>query len=218
MKYSITQLSNISGINKITLRSWEERHDFLVAERTDTNIRKYTTEQLLCAINTSVLISEGLKISVISRKSADQISSLIDSKFHSKDKASREIFVARIIRAAVLKKRDIFDTTIYKGFTEFGLVDFYANIMFVSLHKIGLIWKVNSNESTHEDFVFGLLQEKINDITDEITKNKFSKDIWLLFVMAPYIFLNRDQGHFVSLDNTIKMVSEATNNVQANWS
>ena len=90
--------------------------------------------------------------------------------------------------------------------------------MFVSLHKIGLIWKVNSNEATHEDFVFGLLQEKINDITDEITKNKFSKYIWLLFVMAPYIFLNRDQGHFVSLDNTIKMVSEATNNVQSNWS
>ena len=36
--------------------------------------------------------------------------------------------------------------------------------------------------------------------------------------MAPYIFLNRDQGHFVSLDNTIKMVSEATNNIQSNWS
>ena len=121
-----------------------------------------------------------MKISVISKKSADQISSLIDSKFHSKDKVSREVLLLELLGAAVLKKRDIFDTTIYKGFTEFGLVDFYANIMFVFLHKIGLIWKVNSNESTHEDFVFGLLQEKINDITDEITKNKFSKDIWLL--------------------------------------
>ena len=80
---------------------------FLVAERTDTNIRKYTTEQLLCAINTSVLISEGLKISVISKKSADQISSLIDSKFHSKDKVSREVLLLELLGQLFLK-REIF--------------------------------------------------------------------------------------------------------------
>ena len=28
--------------------------------------------------------------------------------------------------------------------------------------------------------------------------------------MAPYIFLDRDDGHFVSLNNTIKMVTQAT--------
>ena len=57
MNYSIKELSNISGINKITLRSWEDRYGFLVAKRTKTNIRQYTTEQLLCAINTSALLS-----------------------------------------------------------------------------------------------------------------------------------------------------------------
>ena len=49
MIYSIKQLSEISGINKITLRSWEDRYGFLVADRSDTNIRRYSTEQLLCA-------------------------------------------------------------------------------------------------------------------------------------------------------------------------
>ena len=68
MIYSIKQLSEISGINKITLRSWEERYGFLVAQRSDTNIRKYSTEQLLCAINTSALLKEGLKISKIAKK------------------------------------------------------------------------------------------------------------------------------------------------------
>ena len=55
-----------------------------------------------------------------------------------------------------------------------------------------------------------LSEEKINDITTEIVEKKFSKDIWLLFIMSPYIFLDRDDGHFVSLNNTIKMVAEAT--------
>ena len=70
----------------------------------------------------------------------------------------------------------------------------------------------------HERFVSGLLQEKINDITNEIITKKFSKDIWLLFVMAPYIFLDRDDGHFVSLNNTVGMVSEASVDHQTKWS
>ena len=209
MNYSIKELSNISGINKITLRSWEDRYGFLVAKRTATNIRQYSTDQLLCAINTSALISSGLKISLISQKTFSEISALVDSKFHTKD-VNNNIYIARILTSAVLNNRDIFDATIYKGFVELGLINFYSDIMFVALQKIGLIWTVNSNEPNHESFVFGLLQEKINDITEEIIENKFSKDIWLLFIMAPYIFLDRDNGHFVSLNNTVKMVAEAT--------
>ena len=209
MNYSIKELSNISGINKITLRSWEDRYGFLVAKRTATNIRQYNTEQLLCAINTSALISSGFKISLIAQKTSSEISALVDSKFHSKE-INNNIYLARILTSGVLNNRDIFDATIYKGFVELGLIDFYRDIMFVALQKIGLIWVVNSNEKNHEAFVFGLLQEKINDITSEIIENKFSKDIWLLFIMAPYIFLDRDDGHFVSLNNTVKMVMEAT--------
>lgn len=209
MNYSIKELSDISGINKITLRSWEDRYGFLIAKRTVTNIRQYSTDQLLCAINTSALISSGLKISLIAKKTPNEISALVDSKFHAKD-IIPSIYISRILTSAVLNNRDIFDATIYKGFVEMGLVDFYSDIMYVSLQKIGMIWTVNSNESNHESFVFSLLQEKINDITGEILEKKFSKDIWLLFIMAPYIFLDRDNGHFVSLNNTVKMVTEAT--------
>ncbi len=218
MIYSIKQLSEISGINKITLRSWEERYGFLVAQRSDTNIRKYSTEQLICAINTSALLKEGLKISTIAKKSPAQINTLIESKFQSSDSCNEEIYISRIIQSAVLHKRDIFDTTIYKGFQHLGLVEFYSTVMFVSLQKIGLIWSVNSKVVDHERFVFGLLQDKINDITNEIITKKFSKDIWLLFVMAPYIFLDRDEGHFVSLNNTVGMVTEASVDHEKNWS
>ncbi len=209
MFYNIRELSNISGINKITLRSWEDRYGFLIAKRTATNIRQYSTEQLLCAINTSALISSGVKISLISQKTFSEISTLVNNMFHGKE-INNNIYISRILASAVLNNRDLFDATIYKGFVELGLIDFYRDVMSVALQKIGLIWTVNSNESNHESFVFSLLQEKINDITVEIVENKFSKDIWLLFIMAPYIFLDRDGGHFVSLNNTIKMVTEAT--------
>ena len=58
MNYNISQLSKISDTNKITLRSWEERYNFLVAERTKTNIRLYTKDDLICAINTKAFLAK----------------------------------------------------------------------------------------------------------------------------------------------------------------
>lgn len=218
MNYNISQLSKISETNKITLRSWEDRYDFLVAERTKTNIRIYTKDDLICAINTKALLSEKIKISSISKKSHVDIQSLVDDKFNDKNNANYQIYIARVLRAALNYDRDLFDATIYIGFTKFGLYDFYLNIMYPALEKIGFIWSVKSNVNEHENFVSGLLETKINDVTKEILENKMSKDIWLLFIMAPYIFLNRDNNHFISLFETTKMVANAEENIVDNWS
>ena len=218
MNYNISQLSKISDTNKITLRSWEDRYDFLVAERTKTNIRIYTKDDLICAINTKALLSEKMKISSISKKSHVDIQSLVDDKFKDKNNANYQIYIARVLRAALNYDRDLFDATIYIGFTKFGLYDFYLNIMYPALEKIGFIWSVKSNVNEHENFVSGLLETKINDVTKEILENKMSKDIWLLFIMAPYIFLNRDNNHFISLFETTKMVANAEENIVDNWS
>ena len=218
MNYNISQLSKISDTNKITLRSWEDRYDFLVAERTKTNIRIYTKDDLICAINTKALLSEKIKISSISKKSYVDIQSLVDDKFKDKNNANYQIYIARVLRAALNYDRDLFDATIYIGFTKFGLYDFYLNIMYPALEKIGFIWSVKSNVNEHENFVSGLLETKINDVTKEILENKMSKDIWLLFIMAPYIFLNRDNNHFISLFETTKMVANAEENIVDNWS
>tara|TARA_Y100000739_G_scaffold73551_1_gene62013 strand:+ start:2229 stop:2909 length:681 start_codon:yes stop_codon:yes gene_type:complete len=218
MNYNISQLSKISDTNKITLRSWEERYNFLVAERTKTNIRLYSKDDLICAINTKALLSERIKISNISKKSHDDIKMLVDDKFKDKNNSNHQIYIARILRSALNYDRDLFDSTIYLGFTKFGLNEFYINIMFPSLERIGYIWSVKSNVPEHENFVSGLLETKINDITKEIIENKVSKDIWLLFIMAPYIFLNRDDNHFISLFETTKMVANAEENIVDNWS
>jgi DNA-binding transcriptional MerR regulator len=218
MNYNISQLSKISDTNKITLRSWEDRYDFLVAERTKTNIRIYTKDDLICAINTKALLSEKIKISSISKKSHVDIQNLVDDKFNDKNNSNYQIYIARVLRSALTYDRDLFDATIYIGFTKFGLYDFYLNIMYPALEKIGFIWSVKSNVSEHENFVSGLLETKINDVTKEILENKMSKDIWLLFIMAPYIFLNRDNNHFISLFETTKMVANAEENIVDNWS
>ena len=51
MKYTIDHLSNIADVNKITIRSWEERHNFIIPKRSKTNIRYYELDDLICIIN-----------------------------------------------------------------------------------------------------------------------------------------------------------------------
>ena len=217
MKYNIGQVSKISGVNKITLRSWENRYNFLVPNRTATNIRSYSEDSLVCALNTNVLLSEKIKISVIATKSEKEICDLVDSMFLNSNNENKNVYIARIIRAALCYDRNLFDATLLLGFKNYGLSDFYFEIMFVALEKIGYVWQVKSNDTDHEKFVSILLENKIQDITRELTNTNMSKDIWLLFIMSPYIFLNRSDSHFISLDKTTKMVADASLNINDKW-
>ena len=208
MNYTIDHLSNIADVNKITIRSWEERHDFILPKRSKTNIRYYELDDLICIINVKALLTEKIKISNIASLSYQEILEAVDDKFHEKTE-NFQIYISRIIRSALQYDRNLFDNTIYNGFLKFGLSYFYLNIMYPSLQKIGYIWKVKSKDTKHENTISSLLQSKINDITHEIIETKRSKDIWLLFMMSPYIFLDRDNSHFIPLFETTKMVKSA---------
>ena len=208
MNYTIDHLSNIADVNKITIRSWEERHDFILPKRSKTNIRYYELDDLICIINVKALLTEKIKISNIASLSYQEILEAVDDKFHEKTE-NFQIYISRIIRSALQYDRNLFDNTIYNGFLKFGLSDFYLNIMYPSLQKIVYIWKVKSKDTKHEKTISSLLQTKINDITHEIIETKRSKDIWLLFMMSPNIFLDRDNSHFIPLFETTKMVKSA---------
>ena len=65
IKYSITDLSRLSGIKQHTIRIWEQRYGILKPERTDTKIRFYSDKELKQIINISLLNKNGLKISKI---------------------------------------------------------------------------------------------------------------------------------------------------------
>ena len=76
--YSINQFSEITGITKFVLRTWENRYGFLKPERSETNIRIYTDEMLVRALNTNFLLQNNYKISKISKLSDVEIVSEIE--------------------------------------------------------------------------------------------------------------------------------------------
>ncbi|HEY5823316.1 MAG TPA: MerR family transcriptional regulator, partial [Cyclobacteriaceae bacterium] len=72
-KYSIKELEQLSGIKAHTIRIWEKRYELIHPERTQTNIRFYSDDDLKKIINVSVLNNHGVKISRIANLTVDDL-------------------------------------------------------------------------------------------------------------------------------------------------
>ena len=57
--YNIDQFSQITNINKLVLRTWENRYGLFKATRTKTNIRVYSDDLLVKALNIKSLTENG---------------------------------------------------------------------------------------------------------------------------------------------------------------
>ena len=68
-QFTIKDLENLSGIKAHTIRIWEQRYNFIKPNRTKTNIRYYTSEELKTILNVSLLNKYGFKVSHINKMS-----------------------------------------------------------------------------------------------------------------------------------------------------
>jgi DNA-binding transcriptional MerR regulator len=64
-RFSIRQLSEISGVNAVTLRAWERRYGLLKPSRTDKGHRYYTTDDVERVRNIVNWLDRGLAISKV---------------------------------------------------------------------------------------------------------------------------------------------------------
>jgi MerR family transcriptional regulator, light-induced transcriptional regulator len=74
VNYSITDLEKITGIKAHTIRIWEKRYNVVTPERTTTNIRYYSDNDLKKLLNISMLNRYGYRISSIVKMSSDELS------------------------------------------------------------------------------------------------------------------------------------------------
>jgi DNA-binding transcriptional MerR regulator len=124
-KYSIDQFSQITGITKFVLRTWENRYGFLKAERTDTKIRYYTDDLLVRALNSNYLLENGYKISAISKMTHDEICEKVDEiKNQSNDNSKASYYIAKLIQSALDFDSKLFHLTYESGARDLAFLSF----------------------------------------------------------------------------------------------
>ena len=182
MSYNIDQFSKISGISKLVLRSWESRHNFLIAKRTKSNVRVYTDKLLIKALNTQLLIKSGYRISQISKKTDPEMDLLInDLRFIKSSDLSYDYYINKFIQSGINFDSNLFNLTYNECLPNFKIEDFYINIMLPTFSKIGLFWLTNQMNPAQEHFLSEMFKQKIyTRINSYHTKsNNIS---WLLFL------------------------------------
>ena len=179
--YSIDQFSKITGLNKILLRTWENRYGFIVPSRTDTNLRLYDDNMIVKALNTKILIDNNFKISHIAKMTINQIMSMVNALKNENVVNQHDLLITKTIESGLNFDKKLFEKTYENGIDKFGIVEFYEKVLIQALNKIGILWLTNYIAPSQEHFLVELIKTKIAKQIEE-QKSVTKSDTWVLFL------------------------------------
>ncbi|MBG9375642.1 MerR family transcriptional regulator [Panacibacter sp. DH6] len=157
--FTIKDLENLSGIKAHTIRIWEQRYSFLKPQRTDTNIRYYTTNELKTVLNISLLNKYGYKISHIDRMSEVEMKEKILSL--SNAQAQQERIVNELIQFMVDLDMESFEVVLDNFILARGVEKAITFIIFPFLERIGILWVTNHINPAQEHLVSNIIRQKL---------------------------------------------------------
>ena len=157
--FTIKDLENLSGIKAHTIRIWEQRYSFLNPQRTDTNIRYYSNDELQKVLNIALLNKYGYKISHIDRMSNAEMSEKILSL--SQAEAQQERVVNELIRCMANVTIDEFEMILDGYIKVKGVEKTITQILFSFLERIGILWLTNHINPAQEHLVTNIIRQKL---------------------------------------------------------
>lgn len=178
--FTIKDLENLSGIKAHTIRIWEQRYAFLKPQRTDTNIRYYSNEELKKVLNISLLNRYGFKISHISRMQPDEINDRILSL--SDPRAVQERIVNELLQEMVDLRFEQFEKILTAQIAAKGIERTVLQVIFPFLERIGLLWLSGHIFPGQEHLVSNIVRQKLLVAIDACVPVSRSEKTFLLFL------------------------------------
>ena len=157
--FTIKDLENLSGIKAHTIRIWEQRYSFLTPNRTDTNIRFYSNEELKTLLNIALLNKYGFKISHIDKMSEADVKEKIMSL--SSFEAQQERLLNDLINHTINIQVDDFEKIIDIYIANKGIEKTITQIIFPYLERIGILWITNHINPAQEHLVTNIIRQKL---------------------------------------------------------
>ena len=199
-EYKIKEVESLTGIKAHTLRIWEKRYGILVPERSETQIRTYSDDELTFLLNISLLNKNGIKISKIANLSKGEISKKV-WELHSSSvlETSGEHFILALIEM----DEKLFSNTLNSLIAEVGLEAAFMNHLIPFLERIGVMFLVGSIIPAQEHFISNLIRQKVISEIDKLPIPNENRHKVLLFLpehewhelgLLLYQFLLRKNG------------------------
>lgn len=182
-KYSIDDFSKITGLNKILIRTWENRYNFVKPHRTSTNIRFYDDKMIVQAIRYSTLVNAGFKISILNKLSEEEINDLINRQYKKDNQANNySLYISQILESSISFNQLLFHNTYEKCIKDIGIIECYQHVLLPVLNRIGVLWINNKISAPQEHFLSELIKTKIYKEIEKKGYKKLPKENWVLFL------------------------------------
>jgi len=157
--FTIKDLENLSGIKAHTIRIWEQRYHFLKPNRTTTNIRYYSNEELKTVLNIALLNKYGFKISHIDRMQPQEIREKI--LLLGDARAIQERIINDLVQSMVDLDMERFEQIIANFIVAKGIERTVIQIIFPFLEKIGILWQTGHVNPAQERLVTNIIRQKL---------------------------------------------------------
>ena len=164
--YSIRDLETLSGIKAHTIRIWEKRYGLLHPKRTDTNIRYYLDEDVKFLLNIALLNRNGYKISKIAKMKEEQVRQAVLEI--SADKENVAVQSDALTLAMIEMDEQNFNAIIQQRIEELGFKETMLQVIFPFLNKLGVLWMTGSVSPVQENYIAGLIRQKIFVAIDKL--------------------------------------------------
>jgi len=205
VNYSITDLEKITGIKAHTIRIWEKRYNVVKPERTDTNIRFYSDEDLKRLLNISMLNRYGYRISSIVKMSSSELNrAIIDI---SESSADQNLQIEHMVVAMIELNEEKFEKVLSVCLIKLGFERTITDIIYPFLEKIGILWLVGTINPAHEHFITSLIRQKLISAIDGLVITPTSNSKKFVLFLPPnemhelsllfYWYIIKKTGHRV---------------------
>ncbi|MCB0763175.1 MAG: MerR family transcriptional regulator [Flavobacteriales bacterium] len=179
--YSIKDLERLSRIKAHTIRIWEKRYALLEPDRTGTNIRTYSDEDLRKLLNVSLLNANGFKISKIASFNDAEIRGHVLALENSEDGAQDQ--VENLILAMTELDEERFEKVMSSNILRHGFESTMIQVIQPFLHRVGVLWQIEAVKPGQEHFISNLVRQKVIAAIDGLMPvEKTGKDTYLFFL------------------------------------
>lgn len=157
--YPIRTVSDLTGVNAITLRAWERRHGFFKAIRTASGHRMYTQEHIDLITRVVGLLDHGMRIGQVKAKlEAEEIR----SEAQKADFGKRwKRYLDRMISAVIQFDEVGLEETYDEALSLYTVDTVTKNLLAPMLTEIGRRWLENTGSVAEEHFFGFYLRNKL---------------------------------------------------------
>jgi len=178
--FTIKDLENISGIKAHTIRIWEKRYDLLQPNRTDTNIRYYSTDNMLKLLNVVLLNKNDFKISKIAKMTDEEI--LANARQVAYNVAVEDDAINAFKVSMFQFDKGLFNSTYNKLLHQRTFQQVFKEVFVPFLEQIGMLWHTKTIMPAHEHFISNLIIQKIQLNIENLEQNVVGNRTYVLFL------------------------------------